>query len=283
MFAAISEARVGAANEVELEQAYMTAALSGEVKWTVIPAATSTWARNLGCQLGELELLLDQALRLDEPDPVESWRARVSELELRAAWITGAGFQALRLFGGGTDLELSLHRDTRWLTAAHSAPGASVSNLPTEEIFTSPDGGSATGTVRAAGPVVVGDTEVEDLILRFDRGRLIALSASAGQSSLENRLGTDAGASIVGEVALVDGGSRVGDLDVLFHNTLLDENAGCHIALGQGFPAARSSGAPPNQSAIHVDITLGCKELQVDAVDADGLTVTLLQEGRWLR
>jgi aminopeptidase len=197
------------------------------------------------------------------------------------------GFDALRYRGEGTDLTIGLLPGVRWAAARFATADGipHMPNLPTEEVFTSPDPERVDGHVRATKPLVLIDgTVVRDLRVEFAGGRVTRLEASSAQDTMRTIIARDPGASRLGEVALVDGEGRIGALDTVFYDTLLDENAASHIALGRGFAFLaddEATGERLNQSDIHIDFMIGSPELEISGVTQDGEEVPVLTEGRW--
>ena len=225
-------------------------------------------------------------LRLDEEDPIAAWRARVDTLVASAARLTERRFDALHLAGPGTDLEIGLLPGSRW-EAPHfeTVDGLEhMPNLPTEEVFTTPDPERTSGTVTSTKPLVLIDgTVVRDLVVRFEAGRAVEISASQGGQTLRTLTETDAGAARLGECALVDREGRIGHLGTVFYDTLLDENAASHIALGDAFRAVldEPDRDRANQSEIHIDFMIGSDALTVTGITASGDRVAVLADGRW--
>jgi aminopeptidase len=186
--------------------------------------------------------------------------------------------------GPGTDLTVGLLPAARWQAAVFETIDGlpHMPNLPTEEVFTTPDPTRTEGHVRSTKPLVLFDgTLVSDLSVRFEGGRATEVRASAGEVTLRTRLETDHGASRLGEVALVDGAGRIGALDTVFYDTLLDENAASHIAFGQGFPFLLEDPARSNTSEIHVDFMIGGPDVRVTGITAGGDSVPVLIDGEW--
>jgi aminopeptidase len=260
--------------------------------WTICPCPTQTWADlvfpelEASERLPRLERELLHVLRLDEEDPIAAWRARADTLVSSAERLTERRFDALHYEGPGTDLTIGLLPSSGWRAARfHTVDGIEhMPNLPTEEVFTTPDPARTEGTVRSTKPLVLTDgTVVRDLVVRFEGGRIAELTASEGGETLRTITQTDDGAARLGEVALVDREGRIGELGTIFYDTLLDENAASHIALGQGFPfvlddADRERG---NESQIHIDFMIGSNDLSVTGITTDGQRVPVLVEGRW--
>jgi aminopeptidase len=260
--------------------------------WTICPCPTQSWADLVypelenGDRLSRLEHELLHVLRLDEDDPIAVWRARADTLVSTSERLTERRFDALHYEGPGTDLTIGLLPSSGWRAARFETVDGieHMPNLPTEEVFTTPDPERTEGTVRSTKPLVLIDgTVVRDLVVRFEGGRVVSLEASEGGETLQTIIGTDDGAARLGEVALVDREGRIGELGTIFYDTLLDENAASHIALGQGFPFVldEPDRARSNESEIHIDFMIGSSDLKVSGVTADGDRVPVLVDGRW--
>lgn len=262
------------------------------INWTIVPAATEGWARQLRPELAAEEALaalwsdLAHACRLDEPDPVAAWRQRLAVLGQRSDWLTSLQLRSLRFLGAGTDLTIGLIPGARWERAEMATPAgvAFVPNLPTEEVYTTPHPTAVDGQVRLSRPVVIGGRVVEGVSLRFREGRVIDVSGPPGVGALNQFVARDEGAARLGEVALVDADSRTARLGQTFGETLLDENAACHIGLGYGFPALlpEDSRRLANTSDHHLDLMIGSPEVDVTGVDSDGREHPLLRGGEWV-
>ena len=278
--------RVGRARPREL----MTQSLrltDGIANWVIVAYPTEGWARTV---FGEpdLDRLWDAVatcVRLDEPDPVAAWQEHIERLEARAQAMNDRRFDHLRFRGPGTDLKVGLFPQTLWQAALDETHGGikHVANMPTEEIFASPDPARTEGVVRSTRPLQIGGTVVRDLEIRFEGGRAVDIDAATGGDLMQAHVEADENARRLGEVALVDGGSRVGQTGIVFFDTLFDENATCHIALGEGISASyEGDGAGKvNSSSIHTDFMIGGPEVEVDAVTTDGEVVPLLRDDVW--
>ena len=262
------------------------------VNWTAAPCPTPGWAGLVHPDLepdAALARLWDDiahVCRLDEPDPAEAWRQRVDALAAAGQRLTDCGFDALHYEGPGTDLRVGLLPTSRWMSGwFQTVDGVRhLPNVPTEETFTSPDPERVDGVVRATKPLVLtGGTIVRDLSMRFEGGRMVSLDASTAADTLRELCARDEGAARLGEVALVDSDGRIGPLETTFYDTLLDENAASHIALGSGFAFAVSDADRPrvNQSDIHIDFMIGSDELNVTGITAAGERVPVLRGGDW--
>ncbi len=260
--------------------------------WTLVPGPTAEWATlvhpdlDADAALDRLWREIAHICRLDEPDPVAAWQARFSALEHAAAALTQRRFDAIRLRGPGTDLTVGLLPSSGWVCAGFSTVDgiAHHANLPSEEVFTTPDPGRVDGVVTATKPLFVAGTTVTGLKVRFEGGRAVAIDADENAAVLRGLTARDAGGARLGELALVDGEGRIGPLGTVFYDTLLDENAASHIALGAGYQSGvqdESDRASVNVSEIHIDFMIGSPELEVDGITADGAEVALLRDGAW--
>ena len=238
--------------------------------------------------LERLEQHLMHVCRLDEDDPVKAWQDRADLLVDVAARLTDRAFDALHYEGEGTDLTIGLLQGARWAAARFERADGLVHmpNLPTEEVFTSPDPSRVDGTVASTKPLVLMDgTVVRNLRVRFEGGRAVQIDADSAAETMRTICARDEGAARLGEIALVDREGRIGALDTVFYDTLLDENAASHLAFGQGFPflAAGDNGAGDaiNSSEIHIDFMIGSDQLAVTGITADGERVPVLRDGNW--
>jgi aminopeptidase len=261
------------------------------MNWTAVPCPTLPWAELVRPDVepdDALARLWDDVLhmcRLDEDDPVAAWTARQDTLAAVAARLTGHGFDALHFEGPGTDLRVGLLPTSRWISARFETVDGIVHmpNLPSEEVFTTPDPQRVDGFVRSTKPLVAGGTIIRGLRARFEGGRAVLIEADEGGELLAQYARRDAGACRLGEVALVDREGRIGPLETVFYDTLIDENAASHIALGSAyeFTVAEEDVGRINRSQIHIDFMVGSPEVDVTGLTAGGAHVPVLRGGAW--
>jgi aminopeptidase len=259
--------------------------------WTIVPYPTVAWARQVHGDMAEDEAmarLCDEILhvcRLDEADPVAAWSERMTVLVGAAERVTARRFGALRFRGEGTDLTVGLLPTTRFQAASFKTVDGikHMPNLPSEEIFGAPDPQRTDGVVRATKPLVVSGSIIRGLEVEFRDGRVTRIDADDNAEVLRGYAARDEGAARLGEVALVDGDGRIGKLGTVFFDTLLDENAASHIALGQSyaFTAGEEDRDRLNRSAIHVDFMIGGDDVSVSGVTDSGDEVPVLSGGAW--
>jgi aminopeptidase len=261
--------------------------------WCVVPWATVDWARVVYPELDDdaaLAKLWEQllyVLRLDEPDAAAAWRTRIDEIHEAAKKLDDARLDALHFEGPGTDLTVGLLPTSHF---ANDEPGTTTvdgvnhnPNLPTEEVFTTPDPHRVDGVVSATKPLDLNGTVVTGLRVRFEGGRAVDVEADEGADALRARIAKDEGASRLGEVALVDREGRIGKTGTVFFNTLLDENAASHLAFGNAYAVGVEAEDVDriNASSIHLDFMVGSNDVSVTGIRRDGGAVPVLRDGRW--
>jgi aminopeptidase len=294
-------ARAGQAQQARARaQRPLSEAIARNVmNWTVAAFPTPAWANKVLPDLPAAERqqrlweLVARVCRLDRPDPIDAWRAHVADLGARARYLTARRYTALHYEAPGTDLRLGLPPGHIWrggeLAAANGI--TYTPNLPTEEVFTLPDRARVDGVVRATLPLSHAGSLIEDFSLTFKEGRAVDVQARRGEAALRKVLETDAGAARLGEVALVAASSPVGQAGRLFYNTLFDENAASHLALGHAYRFTLQGGealspeafaaAGGNLSDAHVDFMIGSAQMDVYGVCEDGVEQPLMRQGEW--
>ena len=260
--------------------------------WCIVPAPHRAWATIVYPDLDEdaaFERLWDElehVLRLDDGDAGSAWDARMAVLRDAAARLTGRAFDAIELRGPGTELSVGMLPSHRWWAADFMrADGLRhLPNLPTEEVFTTPDPLRTNGHVTSTKPLALRDgTIIRGLRVRFENGVAVEIDADTNADTLKSLLDIDEGARRLGELALVDRQGRIGPLGTVFYNTLLDENAASHIALGAGFKFLVDEDVVPrvNESSQHIDFMIGSNDVDVDGITAGGERVPVLRGGDW--
>ncbi len=269
------------------------------INWCVVGYATPGWAARVfpglpaEQQVDKLWEAIFRTVRLDAADPIAAWERHSADLLDRSAYLNGKQYDALRFTGPGTDLTVGLPRNHRWIGgAAPTAVGiTNIANIPTEEVFTAPHRLRVNGTVRATLPLNYSGNLIENFSLTFRDGRVVDLTAEKGEALLRAQIAIDEGAAMLGEVALVPHSSPISRSGILFLNTLFDENASSHIALGRAYQNcivggegldeegfARLGG---NSSATHLDFMIGSAAVDVDGLAADGTAEAVMRGGEW--
>lgn len=270
------------------------------INWNLVPAATPGWAREVFPGLPEAEAVaklwdaIFMACRVDQPDPVAGWAAHNATLHARTKFLNGKDYAELRYRGPGTDLVIGLADGHLWAGGAEPAKNGIICNpnIPTEEVFTTPHKLRVSGTVRSTKPLAYQGTLIDEIQVRFEDGRIVEAHASRGEDVLRRVLETDEGAARLGEVALVPHSSPISASGLLFRNTLFDENAASHIALGQayttclrdsvGVPMSELAERGANASLIHIDWMIGSGEIDIDGVTKDGAVEPLMRGGEFV-
>jgi len=279
--------RVGRARMPEVIEIHRAQMIERSLNWSGVAYPSEGWARQIygGPDVERLWEAVAFCTRLDEADPVQAWRDHMARLEGRAKTLNELGLDAIHYTGPGTDLTVGLNGNARWMSALfRTRDGLEyVPNMPTEEVFTTPDYRRAEGTIRSTRPLVLEGDIIEGLQLTVQNGKIVDVQADKGAGIVRGQLEVDDRASYFGELALVDGTSRVGQTHTTFFDTLYDENATCHIAYGFGVPEVFDGdpGDGMNISAVHTDFMVGGPELAVDGITKDGATVPILREDVW--
>lgn len=272
-----------------------------DINWSIVAFPGAAWARLVfpddaeDVAVAKLADAIFAASRVDEEDPVAAWEAHNVALGRHTAWLNGQRFAALHFTGPGTDLTVGLADGHEWQGGASQAKNGIVcnANIPTEEVFTTPHARRVDGHVSSTKPLSYQGTLIDQIRVRFEGGRIVEAHAAKGEEVLNKVLETDEGARRLGEVALVAHSSPISKSGLLFYNTLFDENAACHIALGQCYAKCFVNGAAltpdqiaaqgGNSSLIHIDWMIGSGEVDIDGVAADGRRVPVFRKGEWAR
>ena len=269
------------------------------INWCVIAAATPAWAKSVFPGLPEAEAMdrLWQAIfactKADLPDPIAAWEQHNADLRRRTDFLNQRRYRALKYKGPGTDLTLGLAGEHVWKGGGGKALNGVFcnANIPTEEVFTAPHKDMVDGTVCSSKPLSYQGSLIDGIKVRFERGRIVEMTAEKGQDAFRNLIDTDEGAARLGEVALVPHSSPISKSGIIFNNTLFDENAASHIAVGQSYTENIRDGSRrckeelsalgANTSLVHVDWMIGSGELDVDGIDANGTAEPLMRKGEW--
>jgi aminopeptidase len=269
-----------------------------EINWTICACATPAWARLVFPDFPEDEAMrrlwdaIFKATRVDQADPVAAWK--VHDANLRANMLNTKRYHSLHFKGPGTDLKVGLSDGHLWLGGGSTAKNGvyAIPNMPTEEVFTTPHKDRVEGRVTSTKPLSHMGTMIEGISVRFEGGKIVEAKADRGQEVLQAMIDTDEGARRLGEVALVPASSPISASGLLFLNTLFDENAACHIALGQSYGICLKDGTNAsseelaargaNTSLIHVDWMIGSNKIDVDGISAPGSSEPLMRAGEWV-
>ncbi|SSC65678.1 aminopeptidase [Ciceribacter selenitireducens] len=270
-----------------------------DINWNICSYPNPSWAKlvfpdlPIAQAVEKLAEAIFAASRVNEADPVAAWAAHNAELRKRSSWLNGERFSALHFTGPGTDLTVGLADGHEWHGGASTAKNGITCNpnIPTEEVFTTPHALKVEGHVSSTKPLSHQGTLIDNIQVRFEGGRIVEAKASKGEEVLLKVLDTDEGARRLGEVALVPHSSPISASGILFYNTLFDENASCHIALGQCYSKCFLDGASltadqikaqgGNASLIHIDWMIGSDKVDIDGIRADGAKVPVMRKGEW--
>lgn len=292
-------ARANKANSIAYQPA-LEKITGFDINWNILAYPEVDWARQVfpgdsdDVAVAKLAHAIFAASRVDGDDPIGVWKAHNAELKKRSAWLNGHAFHALRFTGPGTDLTVGLADGHEWMGGASTAKNGITCNpnIPTEEVFTTPHARRVSGHVRSTKPLSYQGTLIDEISVRFEEGRIVEAHAAKGEDVLQKVLDTDEGSRRLGEVALVPNSSPISKSGILFYNTLFDENASCHIALGQCYAKCFVDGTKltqdeiakrgGNKSFIHIDWMIGSGEIDIDGLHEDGRTVPVMRKGEWV-
>ncbi len=277
---------------------YSDAVMKNKIRWCVVSYPTLEWANEVFSNdensVDKLSLAIEKAMRLNGKNTIADWEKHVDNLNAHANVLTKKQFEYLHFKNSlGTDLKVGLADHHVWLSALETgADGVPfIANLPTEEVFTAPHKNKVDGVVRSSLPLIYNGVIIDDFSLSFKNGKIVSFTASKGYDTLKELIETDSGTKRIGEVALIGKNSPIAKSGVLFLNTLFDENASCHIALGKAYPTCVEGGDKLsktelankglNDSIEHVDFMLGTKDLTVTGIDKFGKTTPVFIDGEW--
>ena len=273
--------------------------LTDKCKWSIVSIPTKPWAKKVFPDVSEEEAvnklweLILKCTRVDNDDPIEAWRQHNANLEEKTNFLNSKNFKTLKYKAAKTDLTIGLPENHIWESGASTDPnGVKFNpNMPTEEIFTLPHKYEVNGVVHSSKPLVYGGNVIDDFSMTFKEGRIVECSAAKGEETLKNLVATDEGSHYLGEVALVPYKSPISDTNVVFFNTLYDENASCHLALGSAYATCIKGGADIpqedfdkygiNDSLTHVDFMIGTEDLDIVGITHDGEEVQIFKNGNW--
>lgn len=274
--------------------------MNNDISWLVVAAAGKDWAQMVFKDAPNAETAVDQlwqaifeTTRVTDPDPIKSWQEHVAFLNQKADWLNKHRFQALQFVSNQTNITIGLAHNHEWQAAGSydKAGNFFIPNMPTEEVFTAPNSHQINGTVSSTLPLSHNGQLIENIQLTFKDGKVIKATASAGEELLNHIINTDAGATSLGEVALVPQKSPIAETNLIFYNTLFDENASDHIALGAGYPFTIQDSANYsadqlaewglNDSSIHVDFMIGSNDMNVYGIDENNHQTPVMLDGNW--
>lgn len=282
----------------KLLKSFSAKIMNNEIRWCVVSVPTENWAKQVfpdsADPQAELSLAIEKTMRLDLPDPVSTWEKHVQTLDRRAAYLNDKNFEYLRYkSGNGTDITVGLALNHTWISAREKAKDGIrfIANMPTEEVFTAPHRKKINGVVKSALPLIYNGQTVDGFSLTFKNGKVVDFSAEKGADVLEQILKTDDGILSLGEVALIGKNSPIAQSKILFYNTLFDENASCHFALGKGYPSTVKGGDDMtikelksigvNDSIDHVDFMIGTDDLSITGIGFDKSETPIFINGEW--
>lgn len=278
---------------------YRAAAMKDDIAWSIVAVPSKEWATKIFPQLKEEERVtalwnaIFSTVRIGEGDAVAKWREHIAGLEARAAMLNAKHYTKLHYTAPGTDLTIELAPEHLWLAASSKTPQdvTFVANMPTEEVYTLPNKTGVNGYVSNTKPLVYQGNIIDDFTLTFEQGKIVKAEAGVGNDLLQQLMSVDEGSSYLGEVALVPHESPISASNILFYNTLFDENASNHLAIGEAYPTCLAGGRDmtdkelaavgANISITHEDFMIGSAEMAIDGILADGTAEPIFRKGSW--
>lgn len=293
--------RIATANKTASKalEGYRSHTMSDKVCWCVISVPTKEWAKKVFPDLNEEESVqklwesIFKAVRVDNTDPVNAWREHTDNLAKKVNFLNEKRFKKLHYWSSVTDLTIELPEKHIWAGGGGTSENGTyfVANMPTEEVFTMPKRDGVNGVVKSTKPLNYGGNLIENFTLKFENGKIVDFSAETGYETLKKLIETDEGSHYLGEVALVPCDSPISNTNIIFYNTLFDENASCHLAIGKAYPTNLEGGASmskeeltkngANTSLVHVDFMIGSSDLNIDGETYDGKAEPIFRNGNW--
>ena len=282
-------------------QKFYDASMKNQIRWNLIAVPSVSWAKTIFPELSNEDAVnklweyIFKTMRLDKNNPIEEWQKHISQLKTRSEFLNNANLKELHYKNSiGTDLVIGLPGNYLFEGCGEKALDGVpfVANMPTEEIFTAPHRLKVDGKVVASMPLVYNGTKIENFGFTFEKGRIVDFFAESGYEVLKNLIETDEGSHYLGEVALVQFNSPIRNLNTLFYNTLFDENASCHLAIGEAYPSCLKDGSAKsktelfelglNDSLEHVDFMIGTSDLQIDGITKDENKISIFKDGNFV-
>jgi len=280
---------------------YREIVMSGKTSWSVVSTATDAWAKKVFPDLNKEERLeklwnkIFQATRIDQDDPVKAWEEHMNNLTEKLKILNEDNFKTLHFKNSKTDLKVGLADDHVWIGGGminRRNNARYIPNMPTEEVFTAPDKNRVDGIVYSSIPLNYGGNLIEGFYLKFEDGEIVGYGAEKNEDILKDLIDTDEGSKHIGEVALVPVDSPISNTNILFFNTLYDENASCHLAIGRAYPYTIENGTDmtkdelsekgANDSLTHVDFMIGTKDMKITGIKENGETKQIFKDGNWV-
>lgn len=282
-------------------RSYREIVMSGKISWSVVSTATDAWAKKVFPDLNKKERIeklwekIFQATRIDTDDPVDAWAKHMSNLSQKLKILNNEKFKSLHFKNSKTDLEVGLAENHIWIGGGmvnRDNNALYIPNMPTEEVFTAPDKNNVNGIVYSSIPLNYGGNLIEDFYLKFENGVIVDYGAKENEDILKDLINTDEGSKHIGEVALVPVDSPISNTNILFFNTLYDENASCHLAIGKAYPYTIEEGTDmskeqlskkgANDSLTHVDFMIGTQDMSIIGIKENGDKIQIFENGNWV-
>ena len=278
---------------------YSDSVMNNAIRWCVISVPTLAWAKQVfpssDCPIKDLSEAIENTMRLNEENPLDAWKKHIETLKHRSRFLNDKNFEYIHFKNGiGTDLTVGLCDNHLWTSAEENAKdGVSfVANMPTEEIFTAPHRLKVDGTLVSALPLCENGQIIDDFTITFKKGKIVGFSAKKGYETLKHIIETDDGTRYLGEIALIGKNSPIAKSGILFFNTLFDENASCHLAIGKAYPTTVKGGEKLNKKELkslgvndsieHVDFMIGTPDMNITGIQKDGTKIQLFIDGEWV-